>query len=189
MEMIWASCQGLCLGGGVSGSSGPPWTLSNDCLANPVMQAVSNMPSGTSAPNTVITEYAVSKYHLQAHLFGWLIQAPVPLTATQINAARQFALAHRVTVETKSGAPYLGDFADGATALGIVIACGVLAIPVPVTWRVARMAHGGRRRSRSPPSKPARLRADPSIRPGWRRVAASGRRRRTASRCRSRDHP
>jgi hypothetical protein len=31
--------------------------------------------------------------------------------------------------------------------------------------------------------------ASPSVRPGWRRVAASGRRRRTASRCRSRDRP
>jgi putative ABC transport system permease protein len=42
--------------------------LSIDCLANPAMQAVSSLPSGTSAPNTVITEYAVSNYHLQTHL-------------------------------------------------------------------------------------------------------------------------
>ena len=66
-------------------------TLSSGCLANPRMQTVSSLPSGTSAPNTVITEYAVTKYRLQTQLSGWLIQAPVPLTAAQVNAARQFA--------------------------------------------------------------------------------------------------
>ena len=118
-------------GEGVPGSSGsPPCTLSNDCLANPVIQTVSSLPGGTSAPNTVITEYAVSKYHLQPSLNGWLIQAPAPLTATQINAARQLALAYGVTAETKSSTPGLGEFAGGATALGIVIAFGVLAASV-----------------------------------------------------------
>ena len=94
------------------------------------MQMVSGLPGGTSAPNTVITEYAMSKYHLQTHLNGWLIQAPAPLTATQISAARQLALAYQATVETKSDAPSLGEIADGATALGIVIALGVLAASV-----------------------------------------------------------
>ena len=78
----------------------------------------------------MITEYAVSKYHLQPSLNGWLIQAPAPLTATQINAARQLALAYGVTAETKSGTPGPGEFAGGATALGIVIALGVLAASV-----------------------------------------------------------
>jgi putative ABC transport system permease protein len=91
---------------------------------------VSNLPGGTSAPNTVITEYAMSKYRQQPSLNGWLIQAPAPLTATQISAARHLALAYQVTAETKSNAPSLGEFADGATALGIVIAFGVLAASV-----------------------------------------------------------
>jgi putative ABC transport system permease protein len=129
MQMIWSSNQSP--GGGAPGSSGsPPCTLSNQCLANPAMQTASSLPGGTSAPNTVITEYAVSRYHLQPSLNGWLIQAPAPLTATQINAARQLALAYGVTVETKSDTPGLGDFAGGATALGIVIALGVLAASV-----------------------------------------------------------
>ena len=43
--------------GGPSGNSFPcPKT---SCLANPVIQEVSALPSGTSAPNTVITEHAV----------------------------------------------------------------------------------------------------------------------------------
>jgi putative ABC transport system permease protein len=135
MEMTWGSagsCTGTCLANppepGADG--GPPCTLSNDCLANPAIQTVSSLPSGTSAPNTVITEYAVNKYHLQLSLNGWLIQAPAPLTATQINAAKRLALAYGVTFETKSDNPDAGKFTDGATALGIVIALGVLAASV-----------------------------------------------------------
>ena len=135
MEMLWGtagSCTGTCLGhpANPGADGGPPCTLSNDCLASPAIQTVSNLPGGTSAPNTVITEYAVSKYHLQPSLNGWLIQAPAPLTATQINAAKRLALAYGVTIETKSDNPDAGEFADGATALGIVIALGVLAASV-----------------------------------------------------------
>ena len=133
MEMTWQSPGYHGPGGNEPGSSGgPPCTLSNGCLANPAIQTISSLPSGTSAPNTVITEYAVSKYHLQSavQLSGWLIQAPASLTAAQISAARHLALAYGVTVETKSGAPGLGEFAGGATALGIVIAFGVLAASV-----------------------------------------------------------
>ena len=108
----------------------PACTLSSGCLANPRMQTAGGLPSGTSAPNTVVTDYAVRKYHLQTHLTGWLIQAPAPLTAAQISAARQFALAHGATVETESGSLGPGEIADGATALGIVIAFGVLAASV-----------------------------------------------------------
>ncbi len=129
MEMTWSNTESP--GGGVPGSSGsPPCTLSNDCLANPAMQTVSSLPGGVSAPNTVITGYAVSRYHLQLSLNGWLVQAPAPLTTAQISAARQLALAYGVTVETRSSAPGLGEFAGGATALGIVIAFGVLAASV-----------------------------------------------------------
>ena len=133
MEMTWQSPGYHGPGGNEPGSSGgPPCTLSNGCLASPAIQTISSLPSGTSAPNTVITEYAVSRYHLQSavQLSGWLIQAPASLTAAQINAARHLALAYEVTVETKSGAPGLGEFAGGATALGIVIAFGVLAASV-----------------------------------------------------------
>ena len=96
MEMIWGNgCSGYCNGNRPEpgGDGGPPCTLSNGCLANPAIQTVSSLPNGTSAPNTVITEYAVSKYHLQTQLNGWLIQEPASLTATQINEARQLALA------------------------------------------------------------------------------------------------
>ena len=59
----------------------PKCTLSSGCLASPRMQTVSGLPSGTSAPKTVLTEYAVSTYQLQTQLAGWLIQAPAPPVA------------------------------------------------------------------------------------------------------------
>ena len=133
LEMTWAS-QASPLGP-VIGMNGRqpsgPCTLSNDCLASPAIQEISSLPGGTSAPNTVITGYAENKYHLQPQRTGWLIQAPAPLTAAQINAARQLASAYGVTAETRSGG--LGGpagIAGGATAAGIVIALGVLAASV-----------------------------------------------------------
>jgi len=72
----------------------------------------------------------VRRYHLQTQLNGWLIQAPAPLTAAQLRAARQFALTYGATVETESSSVGPGEIADGATALGIVIALGVLAMSV-----------------------------------------------------------
>ena len=102
MEMIWSNPGYQSPGEREPGADGgPPCTLSNHCVPNPVIQTISSLPGGTSAPNTVITEYAVSKYHQQTQLFAWLIQAPAALTAAQVNAARQLALAYGVTVETR----------------------------------------------------------------------------------------
>jgi putative ABC transport system permease protein len=78
----------------------------------------------------VTTEYAVSKYHMQTQLDGWLIQAPAPLTAAQLSAVRQFGHANEVQVQTATYNPSLVDFTDGATVLGIVIALSVLAMSV-----------------------------------------------------------
>jgi putative ABC transport system permease protein len=131
MEMTWdgyGGCSGLCIAG--HEPAAPPCTLSNHCLANPVMQTVGNLPGGTSAPNTVITEYAVHTYHMQPQLSGWLIQAPAPLTAAQLSEARQLGRPYEVTVEIATYYPSLSDFTDRAIAAGIVIALSVLAMSV-----------------------------------------------------------
>ena len=132
LEMTWqGSGNGSEPDGSERGSKGgASCTPRNNCLASPAIQTISTLPSGTSAPNTLITEYAVRKYHAQVHLTGWLIQAPAPLTAAQIRAARRVALAYQAPLETASGGPDLGEIAGGATALGILIALGVLAASV-----------------------------------------------------------
>ena len=125
MIMVWGNYFNF------NPNSGPPaCTSSSNCLTNPKIQEVSNLPSGTSAPNTVLTEQAVQKYHLGQNLQGWLIQTPQPLTAGQISAARQIAVSYGVSIETKSGELGLAQISDGATVLGLVIALGVLVMTV-----------------------------------------------------------
>jgi putative ABC transport system permease protein len=131
MEMLW-SASGSESDGSIQPGlpGGPSCTLSNDCLASPAMQTISSLPGGTDAPSTVITEYAVRKYHLRPQLSGWLIQAPAPLTAAQIRAALHITIAYEAPLEIASGGTDLGKIADEGTALGILIALGVLAASV-----------------------------------------------------------
>jgi putative ABC transport system permease protein len=111
--------------GNLGGPKGNP-----NAADNPVIRDVAALPSGTSAPNTVITSHAIDKYKLQTGLDGWFIQAAQPLTSAQIAAVRQIAANAGVTVETKSGELGLGQISDGATVLGLVIALGVLVMSV-----------------------------------------------------------
>jgi putative ABC transport system permease protein len=111
----------------------PP--VSNDTcpaatISDPVMQTFGSLPSGTSAPNTVITMHAVQALHATMLLSGWLVQAPQPLTAVQISSARSAVAAAGGTLETKSGELGLSQITTGATAAGILIALGVLAMSV-----------------------------------------------------------
>ena len=97
---------------------------------SPVIQEVTGLPAGTSAPNTVITEHAVAEYGLHEHLAGWLITTASPLTDQQISQARAIAAQDGGSMESKSGELGLGQIANGATVLGLLIAIGVLAMSV-----------------------------------------------------------
>ncbi|HEY6499438.1 MAG TPA: FtsX-like permease family protein, partial [Streptosporangiaceae bacterium] len=101
-----------------------------DCLAGPVMQQVNALPSGTSAPNTVITEHAVRQLGLSPVVSGWLIQTPHPLTAAQIKSTQLAAASANMTVETRSSIPSLNEIIDWATVFGVLLALGVLALSV-----------------------------------------------------------
>jgi putative ABC transport system permease protein len=101
-----------------------------DCLANPVIQEVSGLPAGTSAPNTVITEHAVHQLALSTITSGWFVQAPNPPTAAQINSARLTAAAANMSVETKSSVPSSAEVINWATVFGIVLALAILAMSV-----------------------------------------------------------
>jgi putative ABC transport system permease protein len=101
-------------------------------LANPRIQQVSALPSGTSAPNTVITEHAISQLGLRQGIAtaGWLIQAPHPLTAAQISSARLAAAGANLSIETRNSVPGLSEIINTATLFGIVLALGILAMAV-----------------------------------------------------------
>jgi putative ABC transport system permease protein len=119
----------------------PPCTSSSNhypcppgsCIASPPIQEVSQLPSGTSAPNTVITQHAITTLRLQSSITtaGWLITVPNGLTAAQVTRARQLAAgASGMSVETRNSFPSLAQIIDAATIFGIVLALGILAMSV-----------------------------------------------------------
>ncbi len=119
-------------GGGNGPGNGPQSypCPAGSCVANPVIQEVSALPSGTSAPNTVITEHAMHQLGLKASAAGWLIQTPNPPTAAQITNARLTAAAAGLSIETKSSAPSSAEILNWATVFGIALALGILAMSI-----------------------------------------------------------
>jgi putative ABC transport system permease protein len=110
----------------------PPGTpcLRSDCLANPPVQEIGALPSGTSAPNTVITEHAMREFGFTATTTGWLIQAAGGLSAAQVTSATQTAATAGASVETVNDIPSYTQITDAATIFGMVLALGILAMSI-----------------------------------------------------------
>lgn len=137
MQLEWCSRFGAApQGRPIAGPGGPKILAGPPCTTGgtitPVIQEVSALPSGTSAPNTVITENAVQKLGLQSQLqvSGWLIQTPQPLTASQINSARLAATSAGMTLESKNDQPTSAEVINWATVFGIALALAILAMSV-----------------------------------------------------------
>jgi len=81
-----------------------------NCIANPKIQTVSSLPTGTSAPNTVITEHVVRALRLTLIPDGWLIQTAGTVPPTQADAARQLALT--VPIARRNQIRFAGAVAD-----------------------------------------------------------------------------
>lgn len=95
------------------------------------VQVSTLLPNYTSAPNTLITQQAMTRLGLTAEPVGWLIQAKQPLTDAQITDARHRAAAAGITVETRTGSDRtLRRLRDYATGAGVLVALGVLAMTV-----------------------------------------------------------
>jgi putative ABC transport system permease protein len=136
MELSWGSCgeQVVQPGQGPTAQAAPPPAGAckgpNGSLNNPVIQEVTALPSGTSAPNTVITESAVRQLHLPVETSGWLIQLPQAPTAAQIDATRQAAANAGLSLETKSNQPTAREVINLATTFGIGLALAILAMTI-----------------------------------------------------------
>jgi putative ABC transport system permease protein len=102
------------------------------CLAHPVVQAEGRLPTGTSAPNTLITESALRRLHVQNQngLDGWLLQSAAPITSAQITNATALAAAGGLTIESKNDAPNSHEIVNWATVFAIALALGILAMSV-----------------------------------------------------------
>jgi putative ABC transport system permease protein len=96
------------------------------------MDKVNQLPTGTAAPNTVVTEHALSLLHARNTIStaGWLITTPDVLTASQISAVRSAAAADGLTIETKNDEPNSWQVVDWATVAGIALALAVLAMTI-----------------------------------------------------------
>jgi putative ABC transport system permease protein len=129
MQIVYGNYYSSQNKGGPSGPNAWPCPKS-DCLANPVMQEVNALPAGTSAPNTVITEYAVQKLGLTPITAGWLVETAKPLSAAQLTGARATAAAANLSIETKSSIPTSATIIDWATLVGILLALGILAMSI-----------------------------------------------------------
>jgi putative ABC transport system permease protein len=126
MQLVNGGDQGGGQGNGPASNPCP----TGQCVVKPVIQEVGALPSGTSAPNTVITEHAIRTLGLQISTQGWLVQTPHPPTAAQITNARLTAAAAGMTIETKNSAPSSAEILNWATVFGIVLALGILAMSV-----------------------------------------------------------
>ncbi|MHB1583241.1 MAG: FtsX-like permease family protein [Acidimicrobiales bacterium] len=114
--------------GGAAGS--PGCTAADQCLRDPVIQELGALPTGTSAPNTVLTEHAVHELHLSASTADWLVQGSQPFTAAQISSAEAAAATAQLSVESKNDQPTSYAVITWATIFGIVLALGVLGMSV-----------------------------------------------------------
>jgi putative ABC transport system permease protein len=98
-------------------------------IRHPKIQTV-NLPLYTADPTTLITVHAVHLLGLQLAPAGWLIQTAGPLTAVQVNDARQMAITAGAIIETKSSQLSLSALRNWVTIAGILLALGVLAMTV-----------------------------------------------------------
>jgi putative ABC transport system permease protein len=97
-------------------------------VPDPQIQTFASLPTSTSDPNLLVTTYAVAKLGLHTSTVAWLIQAPQALDPLQVSTAARLASAAGLTIETKSDVPSLDEVRDDATAAGVLVALGVLAM-------------------------------------------------------------
>jgi len=130
---------GILVGPGAGGPGGGPPGPGNtnacepgSCLAHPVVQEERRLPTGTSAPNTAITESALLRLGLasQNGLQGWMIEANNPITTAQVMNARALAASNSLSIESKNDAPTSSEIVNWATLFAIALALGILAMSV-----------------------------------------------------------
>jgi putative ABC transport system permease protein len=130
-------------GGGKGGGDGGPVPAGSvlrnqcppgSCVAHPVVQEESRLPTGTSAPNTLITEAALRRLHLEGQnsisIGGWMLQTSSPITTPQITNAQAMAASGDLTIESKNDAPSSHEIVNCATVFAIALALGILAMSI-----------------------------------------------------------
>jgi putative ABC transport system permease protein len=97
--------------------------------AAPTVQPI-QVDAYTSAPTSLVTSDGLGRHGWQARPAGWLVEARAPLTGAQIARARQLAADAGMTVEARDHQTQLAAIRTGATAAGLLLALGILAMTV-----------------------------------------------------------
>lgn len=84
----------------------------------------------TSLPTSAITTSGLARRHWAQARAGWLIQSGSRLTRKQIADARTIAATAGLTIETRTSHTAFGNVRTGATAIGMLLALGILAMTV-----------------------------------------------------------
>ncbi|MGO8874035.1 MAG: FtsX-like permease family protein, partial [Acidimicrobiales bacterium] len=123
--------------GGPDGGGGPGPGNTNasppgSFVAHPVVQEESQLPKGTSGPNTVITESALRRLHVagDSSLDGWMLLTNSPITSAQITSAQAVAATNNLSIESKNSEPTSAEIVNWATVFAIALALGILAMSV-----------------------------------------------------------
>ena len=116
------------VGAGAAPTSARPTSAS----PTPWFRRRASCPSGTSSPNTVITESALRRLHLTSQNTpgGWTLLANGPITQAQLTSANSLAASGDLSIESKNDAPTSAEIVNWATVFGIALALGVLAMSV-----------------------------------------------------------
>ncbi|HET7490057.1 MAG TPA: ABC transporter permease [Acidimicrobiales bacterium] len=97
-------------------------------VAHPVVQQLAGLPAGFAEPNTLITGKAMASLGLVPVATAWLVHPAHPLTTAQVDAARSVAASAGLSVETRDSERSQAELGRRATAAGILLALGVLAM-------------------------------------------------------------
>jgi putative ABC transport system permease protein len=94
------------------------------------IQVLKGLPPYTADEGTLITARGMQRLGFQPLPAGWLIQTSRPLTSTQITTARQAAAGAGLYIETRKRPASSAPLRNWATAAGVLLALGVLAMTV-----------------------------------------------------------
>jgi len=111
-------------------SSGPYGPRQVGRIDRPVIQELGSLPSGTDAPNTLLTPHAIMQLGLKTSVAGWFFQAPQTINPAQLKSAQLMAVAQDMSVESKDNVPSMSTLINSATAFGIGLALAILAMSV-----------------------------------------------------------
>ena len=87
-------------------------------------------PAYTSLPTSAITTSGLARRRWTQARAGWLIQSGSALTGKQIADAREIAATAGLTIQTRTSQAAFGNVRTGATAIGTLLALGILAMTV-----------------------------------------------------------